>query len=902
MVCNSCGEKPIKACNDFTKRVIEINNPEQITLLRKVVIPVSMGDDTVVKPVIGKYHNVVLHYEANKHTYLYSSDGIPTLLEMDVPQEVLDRITSLENGLEKEIKDRSDADTALQENIDAEEQARKDADEALDDRLSSAEETLSTALQPEDIDKVMLKDISLDPTSSSSEVKIKELKENLMSSAQSTESLTLPVASSSQAGVINSLTYDTIVGNSSKIEALSNGAVAISGLPASPTQADLTSAWEQETGYTELMNRANIYDVTNDKVWTYYANDSTWYASSNTSQVTVSTFTNNSEGVIKGSLNDGQVSAELDGTGTVNGWTALKNSVDNKQDKLTELNAGNAIEIEDEVINAAVYPEDFFTAGKYVYGEGTDVTLEKTIEAPISSVELRGDMVQASVPEPSTPVDINTVTGEQTITIDGKNLFDKDNANIIYGYFTGDVQTSTITLGSEYARNVIVYIPCDPSTTYTVNVNMSRNDVFWALQLGTTTETPAEGVTVTGTGTSSSSGVMTITTGAGAAYLVIRLQTTNMYIKNVLSMLLERLQVEIGSVSTTYSPYRHQEYKLNLGKNLFNKNDYNALPNSYFDDGGVIATSGSQNYIIWIPCKPNTPYSFVFPTSTTNPPFNIKRIGTTSEEPAEGVTVSGVTSDIQRGTATYNNYVTANDAKFLCVRFQGSSFGGEGGGLYRVLNEFQIEEGESSSEYAPYIEPIELCKMGRYQDYIYSDGEDWYLHKEIGKETYDGSESGWEVFRERTGGYNSVERYPSGMASRNAEVVCSHFKYYNADNPDAGSHIYTFWGSGGAKWYFPNTIATTMEEWLDWLEDNNMSLYYPLASAINIKIDEPTLVSQLDSLGRAKASLGTTTISVEAKLSNLPVLLKLVLARNSLASVLAILNIFDNDEWDALWA
>lgn len=79
--CNSCG-KPKCSCKnkDFTKRVIEIDNPEQITLMRKVVIPASMGDDTTVPPVVGKYKNVLLFYEANSKSYLYSSDGIPTLL------------------------------------------------------------------------------------------------------------------------------------------------------------------------------------------------------------------------------------------------------------------------------------------------------------------------------------------------------------------------------------------------------------------------------------------------------------------------------------------------------------------------------------------------------------------------------------------------------------------------------------------------------------------------------------------------------------------------------------------------------------------------------------------------------------------------------------------------------
>lgn len=81
MTCETCGEKPKKCgnCNkDFPKAVMEIDNPETLVLFRKVIIPVSMGDDTTVLPTIGKYHNVLLVYEANNHAYLYSSDGIPT--------------------------------------------------------------------------------------------------------------------------------------------------------------------------------------------------------------------------------------------------------------------------------------------------------------------------------------------------------------------------------------------------------------------------------------------------------------------------------------------------------------------------------------------------------------------------------------------------------------------------------------------------------------------------------------------------------------------------------------------------------------------------------------------------------------------------------------------------------
>ena len=108
MGCKSCGEKKKCTAKSFTKAVVEINNPEALVLLRKVSIPASMGTETEVPAAIGKYRNVVLRYEANKHTYIYSSDGIPTLLEAMIPDEIWERIKDLEDGLselEQEFED-----------------------------------------------------------------------------------------------------------------------------------------------------------------------------------------------------------------------------------------------------------------------------------------------------------------------------------------------------------------------------------------------------------------------------------------------------------------------------------------------------------------------------------------------------------------------------------------------------------------------------------------------------------------------------------------------------------------------------------------------------------------------------------------------------------------------------
>lgn len=67
-----------------------------------------MGDEESVPPAIGKYRNVLLQYEANDHIYLYSSDGIPTAITANIPQEILDSIAELEATdvvLQQEIDD-----------------------------------------------------------------------------------------------------------------------------------------------------------------------------------------------------------------------------------------------------------------------------------------------------------------------------------------------------------------------------------------------------------------------------------------------------------------------------------------------------------------------------------------------------------------------------------------------------------------------------------------------------------------------------------------------------------------------------------------------------------------------------------------------------------------------------
>lgn len=391
MVCESCGDKPKKMDKDFTKAVVEIHNPETLVLFRKVVLPASMGTEDDVPAEIGKYFNVLLVYESNGHAYLYSSDGVPTLLTVSGSGGTFDFNDILNRpkyaGSMMTSATNIPNVTAVQNSVNAEIVARETADTALGNRLTAVESVAATALQPSAIDKTVMTDINLDSTPSTMTVQLNASKENLRTGAVSSKNIPLTVASSTSAGIMNSATFDAVSNNTTRINALLDGAVAITGLSANPAQQDLTSAWMTQTGLSSLMNRASIYDVTNSKVWTYYSNDTMWYASSNTPQITINTFTNLSEGVIKGSTNIGQVFAENDGTGSVNGWdtlsssvstntsniSALQNTVAGKQDALT---AGSNVSIINNTISAT----------DTTYSAGTGLTLNGTTFGIDSSV------------------------------------------------------------------------------------------------------------------------------------------------------------------------------------------------------------------------------------------------------------------------------------------------------------------------------------------------------------------------------------------------------------------------------------------------------------------------------------------------------------------------------------
>lgn len=362
-----------------------------------------------------------------------------TAVSNDLEQEIADRaaadtalgsrIDSVESDLGSEASARAVADTTLDGKIDDETTARTSADTALTQALSTKANTadlatvattgsyndlsntptnlsdftndtnfqntqqvstsISNAVTPIStaINKVVMTDIDLNSTPSTSTIKLDGAKQNISTGATTTKSITMPVASSTQAGVMSSSIYDSIQSNSNNINAILNGTVAVANLPENPTQAQLTTAWQTATGLTTLINGAKIFDSTNSKTWTYYTNTTTWYAAGAGGSVTVNTATNTSQGIVQGDATvDGKVFVENDGTMSLNGWDTIVDDVaDNMADIAslqTEMNG------KENTVTAG-------TTSQYYRGDKTWQTLDKSAVS-LANVDNTSDATKKS--------------------------------------------------------------------------------------------------------------------------------------------------------------------------------------------------------------------------------------------------------------------------------------------------------------------------------------------------------------------------------------------------------------------------------------------------------------------------------------------------------------------------
>lgn len=486
-----------------------------------------------------------------------------------------------------------------------------------------------------------------------------------------------------------------------------------------------------------------------------------------------------------------------------------------------------------------------------VNGTGKSLTLNNTIQAKMK-IDLKGNTSQEGTPTPDSPQDIHTVSGDNEIKVENKNLWNEQWEN---GYWNRT--TGTKGSGDNYLR-CVDYIPINPNTTiYFTKPSEYEN---YAVMFYDSNKTII-GPTPISTKTTSQSFTSPINAYYFTFYCALTSGTAT-YHNNIM--------INKGTTATPYTPHEEQSLPLNLpvenlaydgwaedfvsrinnagSAKLETKDEKNCLFYNY--NAGV--GDFDNKYIFKTNWKANTQYTISYSLFANYSP-NIAIEYT-----------DGTIQAISRSTITINtwNNITIVSQANKTIKYIRTYQ--EGGYDYIDLDTFQIEQGTKANSYTPYGTPaLEYCKIGDYEDEFYlateSDTEltagKWYLKKNIGKVVLDGSES-WYQWGTDTFYITKLSSVRTGLSN--------YFKYNSTvtgASQLSNGEFFIHDSANNNAVIFRNSSYTTVADFKTWLTTHNTEVYYVLDTPTYEEITDSTLISQLEAI---KLSYnGQTNISQE---------------------------------------
>ena len=260
----------------------------------------------------------------------------------------------------------------------------------------------------------------------------------------------------------------------------------------------------------------------------------------------------------------------------------------------------------------------------------TEDTFRSYVEALEQVYEEYPKIEENDVTEPSInntkvgKMEIDLKGNTEQFTTTGKNLFDKNNMNLIEGYVSqGGVVTYQPGVGDK-----TIYIPCKANTTYTIQKMISMR-----FRVGCCDVTPVNNTTLNPfSGNQQTKTSYTLTSGASSQYIV--LWCVDKDESNIQQQIFDSIQIEEGSTVTPYEPYTGgtaspnpsypQEVKVVSGENkvkVVNKNLYNKDTDDVgrvYSDSGVYGSSPVWTTSDWIPVKSTSQYVLSEKTTGTN--------------------------------------------------------------------------------------------------------------------------------------------------------------------------------------------------------------------------------------------------------------------------------------------
>lgn len=485
-------------------------------------------------------------------------------------------------------------------------------------------------------------------------------------------------------------------------------------------------------------------------------------------------------------------------------------------------------------------------SGTYTDYSGTSLSINNTKKSKMA-ITLKGNTSQTGTPTPSTPIPVNVVSGDNEVVVTGKNVYDDSSLYAV--------------VNCSVSNGVVTQTTADTNSTIQFKVQRYNGSTYYD-QVGA--------VTITGTGRYeiafiyNSSVMDRLRFGLNGSARDTTCQTgklSNLENGKTYYLSVNFTNLTQGSISwdnimispnsnETYEQYQSQTYEVDLPvENLFSWNS-----------SEITLVKSSNRTISITPL--NTPLKLQAGTYTisfedlvlknNSYPFNVQLVGLEN--------VGGQLTNKSR-TITISEEKTLS---YLYIFINGS----DNDNATATFSKIQLEKGSTANSYTPYgTTPIEMCKIGTYQDYITknSDGQ-WCKYNAIEKRILNGTEA-WSLWN--IGNVNTQRFYTdfnTSGASDNANTnLCDRFFF------QAGSNDVEHFRISNSTGYTYNEFVifinrdrlneVSVDGLKTWLASNNLSVYRALTTPYLSLIEDNNLIEQLDNLEKAQSYNGQTNIN-----------------------------------------
>ena len=291
-----------------------------------------------------------------------------------------------------------------------------------------------------------------------------------------------------------------------------------------------------------------------------------------------------------------------------------------------------------------------------------------------------------TLPTPDYPQEVKTVTGGQEINVTGKNLYPQDylngsgtQSNVVFTVNNDNSISANGTASSLIQRNLYGNVnapaPCFLGNgTYIMTGGINGNQkVTLRISRGSSSSY------VDVDNTPKTFTIDSQVTGFWIYLNIANGQSVNGTFKPM---------IRLSSITDdTYEPYKGFTQEINLGKNLLSGIEQGTLNSS----GEPTSSTTAIRSINYDNVAPNTQYTISINGTAT--PINVAQYDSNK---------SFISFTYYNGTFT-----TSANTHYIKITRSGT-----------VTDLFQVEKGNSATSYSAYKTPIELCKIGDYQDEI----------------------------------------------------------------------------------------------------------------------------------------------------------------------------------------